>query len=213
MKIFLDFDDVVFNTQSFLEQLPGVYKNFGVSPDLFDATYREIKKEHVGKWLGYSFEAHIKKLQEYCSLDKEAVRKAMDDFLEDTKQFVFLDAREFLRWCQEQGYQVSILSFGDLEFQTQKIRGTQLSGYITKILVTDQEKGEALLQEGISSQEPVWFFDDRVHFLGGAKKALPFIKTVLVLRPEGRYQDQKSAACDYSVTNLKEAEKIISLYS
>ena len=48
--------------------------------------------------------------------------------------------------------------------------------------------------------------DDRVFFLESVKKVFPQVVTVLVQRPEGRFQDAATPLCDQRVTTLAEAE-------
>lgn len=208
MKIFVDFDDVIFNTKSFFEKLKMVYVPFGISSELFETTYEELKKERAGSWLGYSSSLHIEKLQECLSVDVPALQKAIDSFLRDTSEFVFPDVKDFLQWAEENTYSVSVLSFGDLEFQTQKIHGTQLSAYFEKVIVTDKDKSQALIAEKIS-EEKVWFLDDRNHFLENVKAKIPSVQTVLVSRPEGRYADECGFGCDRQVRSLAEGKSII----
>ncbi len=209
MKIFLDFDDVIFNTRKFAAALPAAYQALGISPDLFQKTYQVLKEEHTGQWIGYSVAAHSKKLQEYYPIEEEELAAAMSNFLADTSQFVFADTRDFLRWCQEHGYEVYILSFGDPAFQNLKIKGIKLSEYLKKVIVTEQDKSEALLAEGITAHDEVWFFDDRLPFLENVKRALPSVQTVLVARPEGRYTEEVNEYCDYRITSLQEGKEML----
>jgi FMN phosphatase YigB (HAD superfamily) len=209
MRIFLDFDDVIFNTKSFFEKLKVVYVPFGISSELFEATYQELKKERAVSWLGYSSGLHIGKLQEHMTVDVQELQNAITFFLTDTSEFVFPDVKDFLEWTSKQGYSVSILSYGDEEFQTQKVNGTQLGTYFDKVIVTDKEKSQALLAEGVSADETIWFFDDRYQFLENVKEKLPSVQAILVTRPEGRYQDECGVACNSQIRNLKDGRDII----
>lgn len=208
MKIFLDFDDVIFNTKSFFEKLKRVYIPFGISSEVFETTYQELKKEQAENWIGYSSDVHIAKLQENFSVDKQELQKAIKSFVDDTREFVFPDVKDFLQWAKKNAYSVSVLSFGNQEFQTQKIQSTKLSDYFEKIIVTDKDKSEALLAENMSP-EKTWFFDDRNHFLENVKTKIPSIQTILVSRPEGRYADECGSGCDRQISSLAEGRDVI----
>jgi FMN phosphatase YigB (HAD superfamily) len=209
MRIYLDFDDVLFNTQAFLEKLKSIFETYGVSRELFEQTYQAMKAESLGSGFCYSFEAHMDQLRPHGTFDEENLGKERERAIADTAEFLFPDVRDFLAALKEKGYQISILSFGDQSFQEKKINGTGIAEYVAKNIVTDKDKAEALQDEGIGTAEEVWFFDDRVHFIESVKRAFPTIKTVLVRRPEGRFSDKPSEWCDYTVADLLEGGKII----
>jgi FMN phosphatase YigB (HAD superfamily) len=209
MKIFLDFDDVVFNTKDFTEHLKKVFQEYGVSDEVFQETYQSLKKDFPSSSPGYRPDIHIEKIKVSERIDEIKLQEAVKQVLADTQAFVFPDVETFLLTAKELGYSINILSFGDKEFQTQKISGTQLDQYFDKVIVTDQEKGQAMLTEGDVTDEETWFFDDRVHFLESAKKQFPSIRTVLVSRPEGRYTDPQNDFSDYQISHLGEGQVLL----
>jgi FMN phosphatase YigB (HAD superfamily) len=209
MKIFLDFDDVVFNTREFLVVIRSVFAEFGVAEDLFKSTYAELRAEGGGKGFCYRFDAQIDKIAIIQSVDKAALLSKLEKTIEDTSAFVFVDVYEFLQTAKAKGYVVRILSFGDEYFQAKKIMSSGISALVDQVIVTQESKEIILQSEHLEQEDSVWFFDDRLHFLEGMKQAFPFMNTVLVSRPEGRFQEDEVDFYDYRVTSLKEATDII----
>lgn len=206
MKVFLDFDDVLFNTQSFLEHMQELFQKFGIPPSLFRTTYEALRAKGGGGSFPYHFDTHIKKIQESIGVNIESLRPAVKKFMGSTSQFVFPDAKDFLLFLRERGHEVYILSFGDVIFQQSKIENAGLKDLVTAMYITSTKKGDILQEQGITSLEEAVFFDDRVHFLEEVKGRFPNIKTVLVARPEGRFRDERSSLCDEMITNFEEAK-------
>lgn len=205
MKIFLDFDDCLFDTQAFYVELQNIFEGFGVSEELFKKSYQEIRAEFPpGGWC-YSFDAHINRLQQNVSFDEESLRQKLAVFSTDTKKFLFPDVEDFLILLRENAFRIFILSFGDTEHQMAKISGTGISQFIERNIITDKDKGEALRSEIDDDEKDTWFFDDRMKYIESVKRAFPKIKTVLVRRKEGRWHDEPNDFCDYVVSDLKEA--------
>jgi trehalose-6-phosphate synthase len=75
----------------------------------------------------------------------------------------------------------------------------------------EETLGDVFKDKSNSLKEKVFFLDDRTEQICGVKKKFPYVTTILIKRPEGRYQDmKKDKYCDFEAHNLKEAEKIIS---
>ncbi len=206
MTIFLDFDDVVFNTKEFLAVLKKIFKEAGVSEETFLATYQELRDEGNGVGFCYRFDAHVNKL---TSVDKETLLARLEEAISNTEDFVFRDVYPFLEGVRQKGYTINILSFGDEHFQAKKIYNTGLGSLVDRIIVTKESKECILQKEGFMANKGDWFFDDRLKFLESMKIAFPLMQTVLVTRAEGRFQEEKTKLCDYQANSLKDALTIL----
>lgn len=211
MKVFLDFDDTLFDTSAFACGLQCVFGEYGISEEMFWESYQEMKKEcPAGGW-SYSPEKHIEKIQMQrgASFDKDVIRKKLMMYFADTKRFLFSDTEELLSTLSESGHTLYILSFGDRDFQMAKISGTGIGHFLEKVIVTDRDKGEAM-RDAIDAHDKVLFLDDRVHFIESVKKLFPNAWTILVQRKEGWHREEKSSElCDYVVKDLREALEVI----
>lgn len=213
MKIFLDFDDTLFDTSAFFNALQVIFEKFGVSKALFLKSYQEMKAEFPTIGWRYSCEMHIERLRQSLSFDEEGLRKELRVCIADTEKFLFPDAKSFLASLKVSGYSTFILSFGDIYFQTAKISGTGISQFIERNIITDKDKAVALQSEIDDDGKNAWFFDDRIHFIESVKRAFPKVRTVLVRRVGGHQEEEPNAFCDYTTNDLVGAEKIIRDYA
>lgn len=212
MKIFIDFDDVLFNTARFKKDLMGLFMNNGVTGEDFDKYYynyypntpdREVK--------AYFFEKHIEELAKNTNIDEKKLKDEADIFLSDTSAYVFPDVLDFLTKFDKKD--LYIISFGGREFLKIKIGNSGIVEYFEDIILTERLKefalGDALKRGGWEDQEEIFFLDDRVEQIESVKKSIPKIKTIFIRRPEGRYSDEPDNCCDFVAKNLVDAKEII----
>lgn len=209
MKVILDFDDLLFKTKEFFSPLQAIFQDFGISPELFHTTYEEVRRDSNGKDFCYHFDAHIQKLKSHIDFDDQGLLQALPGVFRKASEYLFPDSIDFVKFLKENGCEITILSFGDNEFQREKIEGSGIADYVDRVFITQASKGQFFEDQHFEQGEKVYFFDDRVHFLEDAKKRAPAIITVLVSRPEGRFRDTVSEYCDFQVENLEQAKKII----
>lgn len=207
MKIFLDFDDTLFNTKAFALHLRQVFAKYGIPEELLASTAAAMKDGTVGGW--YSPEKHIALLAEVCAFDHSRLRADIAAFLGETKQFLFPDAMDFLALMKERGHTLSIISYGDNTFQMKKIRGAGIEHFFEKILVTQEDKAVLLGSNLPTEKEEIWFLEDRVHYIASVKKTWPWITTVLMCQADGRYHDIPDESCDFVVKTFGEVVQAI----
>ncbi|EKE11173.1 MAG: hypothetical protein ACD_15C00133G0024 [uncultured bacterium] len=209
MKIFIDFDDVLFNTKRFKEDYFKIFKKKGVSKKIFKECYfdpldnRDIKN--------YDPMSHIKRVCERIKIDVDALEKEIENFTADTGKYVFSDVAEFLDKFEKK--ELDIISFSITNFQKAKVYNSGLTKFFSKVKIVDSLKGEIILKiikkENLLSEKDVYFVDDRVEQIENVKKICPQVTTILCSRREGRYRDRKNKYCDYKIAKLKEVGSII----
>jgi len=211
MKIFIDFDDVLFNTKNFIEDIKNIFKKFGISEKIFYETYRDRIRNSDNtneEMRTYDPLFHFKKIKEKIKIDTKKLENDFNILIKNTSKYIFGDTENFFRNVDKKN--IFILSFGTNKFQEEKIINSGIGKYINKIIVVDYfEKAKAIGKVIGKSKEPFCFIDDRVKFLEEVKIKYPFAKTCLFKRKEGRYDDEKNKYCDFEAHNFKEVEKII----
>jgi predicted phosphatase len=211
MKIFIDFDDVIFNTKQFKEDLTGIFLSNGIDRELYEKNYYNPDDKRAVRT--YDPAEQIARLKKVASFDEGKILEDVELFLRDASKYVFPDVKDFITNFGNEN--VFILSYGDIDFQKKKISSSRITEYVGNIFVTDKLKAEMLekiIKEGkITKDEKIFFLDDRTEQICDVKSRLGRIVTILVKRPEGRYRDMEMEEhCDCEVCSLNEAKEIIS---
>jgi FMN phosphatase YigB (HAD superfamily) len=210
MKIFIDFDDVIFNTKKFKQDLAGIFSAHGISREEYENSYFDPNNRNTIRM--HNMEDQIQRLKKSRFFDEKSLRKALNNFMQDSSSYVFEDVVPFVGLHEND--KLSVLSFGNKVFQEKKVKSSKIQNYIPDIVITGKTKAEALAdifkENNNLLKEKVLFLDDRAEQISEVKKMFPDVATILIKRPEGRYQDmKKDEYCDFEAHNLQEAQAII----
>ena len=107
MKIFFDFDDVLFNSKQFKEDYFSIFKKRGVSRKIFEACYYDPLDERNIKL--YDPMGHIKRVCSEIGIDVTTLEAEISAFVADTSDYVFADVVGALARFQRK--QLCIVSF------------------------------------------------------------------------------------------------------
>jgi FMN phosphatase YigB (HAD superfamily) len=211
MKILIDFDDVIFNTKQFREDLISVFLESGISKEAYDESYYDPSDDRIVKT--YDPRAQIERLDGKFDVNAEKLLNDINAFMKSAEKYVFEDVVSFIEFFgKDNAY---VISFGDIAFQEEKVNNSGIRRIVKGVTITDKLKAVAVSRMMEEKDEfpdkKIFFLDDRVEQIHDVKEKFPGIMTILVKRPEGRYQEMmKESCCDFEAHNLKEAEKIIS---
>ena len=206
MRIILDFDYTIFDTDKFRGAVQAMFAKHGVGAELFKRSIEESRGE-AGEWHPVKQFEILRKER----IDKiNSIREMLNRLTDDSQQYLYEDTMPYLEKASK-NHEFSIVSYGEDKFQGAKIRGCRgACKYFNKILVTqnlnkDKEAGE------IARGERAIFIEDNPIALVAVKKFSPNIITLRMNRGEGRHASVPSGeGVDYEAKNLEEAEKIVS---
>ncbi len=209
-KIFIDFDDVVFNTKQFKDDFRQMFVAHGISGEIFDKHYNDPNDSRAIK----TFDPwkQTENIGKELEIDTAFLAGLVDEFISGMARYLFDDVSEFVKAFGKEN--IWVVSFGECDFQTKKVMNSGIEKYVSNIVVTENLKSKAIGKILEKKKEAIlgkiFFLDDRLEQIKDVKEKFPKIHTILVKRPEGRYQEmQKDECCDYEAHNLLEAEKII----
>ncbi|MDX9913327.1 MAG: hypothetical protein RBS77_01975 [Candidatus Moranbacteria bacterium] len=209
MLIFLDFDDVLFNTRKFKDDYFDLFKKRGVTKDVFEKFYYDPLDKRNTK--SYSPIGHIKRVCRQSQLNYSEFEEDVMQFTQNTDRYVFNDTIKFLENFSKK--ELCLISFSKTNFQKSKIFNSGIIKYFNQIEIVDELKGKAIEKiiklKSSDISERIYFIDDRVEHLTDAKIKNPNIITIFLLRKEGRHRDRRNKFCDYKVTSTREILKII----
>ena len=211
MKVFIDFDDVLFYSKKFIQDEKKIFRKYKISEELFQKHYYQYRKDKKGNLIRiYNLKKQLRGIKKEKKMDIEPIRKELEVFLKDTGKYIFNDVENFLKKFEKKN--LFIISYSKTDFQKNKIKNSGIPKYFKKIIITDEEKFKALkriIDTEKTKNEEIFFLEDRTDYIAGIKNEIPWVKTILMRRPQGLYKDEVLACCDFRIKNLKEAEKII----
>jgi FMN phosphatase YigB (HAD superfamily) len=210
---FIDFDDTLFYTKEFKDDLIKVFFNNGISEKQFKDSYYCVDTETRPKYSPYT---QIKKLEDEFGVDGKKLKYEFDDFIKNAKNYLFDDSVGFLKEIRKSSNYLVLLSYGECLFQKMKIDNTDIGKSFDQIIVTDEKKLNVILgHKKINSFENVFFIEDHPEQLDGAmkklkdqeSKLLEKIKIIKISRREGRYSKIKTKFNFEKFNNLREVLK------
>jgi HAD superfamily hydrolase (TIGR01509 family) len=166
MKFIFDFDDVLFHTTSkFKKHKDAILAKAGLPLNLS----REYSEKE--RWNLFS----LKKMLAHFSISPKLYEKIM----EESKNYVNKELLEIIKKIGKSN--CYLVTYGDEEFQKDKIKRTDVSPFFSEIIIVSDSKKEAI--EKICAKyknEKVVFIDDKAkHFENLDFKKCPNLKTIL----------------------------------
>lgn len=211
MKIFIDFDDVLFNTGKFVVGYKAIFKSHGISDKVYKKYYYDYPVNKGKKFKSYNWEIHIREISKRFPLDVRKIKSDITDFIKNTGKYVFRDVYEFVRKFSKKD--LYLISFPRIKFQETKIKNSGISKYFKRVVLTSSLKSTAIskliAKEKIKKNEAIYFIDDRLEIIEDMKKKLPRVIAIFLKRKEGRHKYPPGGNFDYEARNLREAGKII----
>ncbi len=207
VKIFIDFDDVIFNTDRFKDGRIAIFKKHGIDKKTVLKTYGELKA--AGE--RYTISKHIRAVARKKRIASESgLDASFKRFMCNLTHYVFPDAHAFLGHYQKES--LYLLSFGDRVFQSQKIEKSGVKKYFKRIIITQGDKGSeirAIRAAGkLTNKDIIVFIDNSDEHIQEVHSIKDVI-TIQLLRRQGKVL-QKSTYADYYAATLCDATKIIS---
>ncbi len=213
MIILIDFDDVIFNTKKLKEDLKKVFFGCGVGKKEFEDSYLDYPVfSKDGKLRTYDPLEQIERIDFPKPENKEELKAAILSFEKNTKKYLFEDSAWFL--SEFHNFPIHIVSYGNERFQGVKIKNTNIHEFIKNVHVVQESKAKIIekIISGHKNKSKIIFIDDRSENIREVKKKFSNIVTILLKRPDGRYQEMKKDQwCDFEAHSLKEVGKIIKI--
>lgn len=203
MKLIFDFDGIIFNTRLFKRQLMKCFSEAGVLKKDFEESYQYFKNQKIP----YSAIKYLKFLKKkYRSND---ILRLVEKLLKNLRPYVFKDAEEFLKSFSKNN--LYLLSYGDLKFQKQKIKGAKISHYFRRIIITNKNKAEIVKQiikkDKFGKLEKIIFIDDQPGNIEEVS-SIRNITTIQLIRPPSKSILKFSKKADFKVRNFREIKNL-----
>lgn len=134
MIYYIDFDNTLFNTEKFYNDLLELIKKY-------DVCEKNIN-DYYNKFLSNELFNPIKIINIIIekSSSKEQIKKEIDLFLKDLSMYLYGDTIGFLEYLNNKDYHINLLTYGDYEYQNIKINNSVIKKYFSKIIITTKNK-------------------------------------------------------------------------
>lgn len=135
MKLYIDFDGTLFDTDRLFKDFIRVCNSYGVTDDMF----YEAQQYFLNKNKLFNIEPVIKYLvEEYNIID--SIYSDIDLLFNDS--YLFEDVLDSLKELLAQGHELYMLTYGNFEFQKRKIKGSKIADYFKDIIITEFNKSK-----------------------------------------------------------------------
>ena len=181
MNYYLDFDYTLFDTYLFREELYKILKQNGIDESALPLTSETEDEDQKLLNIKESF----KEIAKANNIQLENLIKPLEELYEKGTDFLYDDSIEFLKYLKSKGHKIYIVTWGEKEFQKEKIQITKIDKYLDEIIFAEQLKYTLDIdyENGI-------FIDDSIRDLEGlySKKAKQLFR---IKRNNGKNSDKE----------------------
>lgn len=200
MKIFVDFDDTIFDKSGgFVQAYKDIFMRCGVEEENFFDTLH-----FVGEF--YTPQKHVMRIiRRQPSVCVERILHNITQFLLQSKQFVFSDVVRSLQKFDRND--LIILSYGENDFQMQKIVQSGVLTYVSDVIITQGDKSREI--EMYMQRDPdhdIVAIDDNVKHLMNIKQRFCTAVTIHKLKNNETCAVQ---TCDHHIKHFEEVCDIL----
>lgn len=197
---FVDFDDTLFDTQSYKKALCESVKEFGVNDELFWNTYKNSRVNEYGEFV-YTAERHAQILAREGFSEQE-ILSALKGVSKSIGKFLFAESREFLEKLKGTGRKLILLSLGESTFQHHKVEGCNISEYFLAMEMVKKDKGD-IIEKYWDGKGIITLINDKIQESIILKERFPSLKIVLKKSPLFSEEEYKNSGLDFG-NNLLE---------
>ena len=136
MNYYLDFDYTLFDTHAFREGLYKILEKNG-----FDKTYLALTPEMKtsGQKL-LNIKELFKSLSESRDIPINNFLEPLEELYSRCDEFVYEDSVEFIKYLKSQNHKLHVLTWGEKEYQKEKLQASKLYDYFDEIVYAEQLK-------------------------------------------------------------------------
>lgn len=206
MKLFIDFDGVLFNSEKFRNNLLSQIEKSGFS-------LQEVNDAYIAECLdgNYLPADHLARLEKIHKFNLRLAETRIESLVTNAKKYLFSDVDDSLKTISKlPEYQLELISLGHPKFQPGKIKKTGINKYFKKLNFPTTPKVE-YLQAVVKANEKFIIVDDRGDALEEISKKFP--KAIAIeMRRKKEIHDPAERPSNFrgsKITNLEQLIKIL----
>lgn len=206
MKLFIDFDGVLFDSEKFRNDLLSQIEKSGFSK-------QEVNDAYIAECLDSNYlpANHLLRLEKIHKFNMRLAETRIESLVKNAKKYLFSDTVESLKTISKSpNYQLEMISLGHRKFQPNKIKKTGINKYFKKLNFPTAPKVE-YLQGVVKAGEKFIIVDDRGDALEEISKKFP--KAIAIeMRRKKEVHDPAEHSSNFrgsKITNLEQLIKIL----
>lgn len=135
MKIYIDFDGTLFNTDKYTKNFMDIFNEHGIDNVIFNRVRNILFNNENLFDLDIIIDYFLKEYNIDIGL-KIKINSLLN------KSYLYPEVVNCLKELIDSGYELHLLTYGDKNFQSMKIDSSNISGYFKNIIITDEDKSE-----------------------------------------------------------------------
>lgn len=155
IKLFIDFDNTLYDTRFLKKNLFEVLEGKGFSKTEVLSTYEKASSNY-----NYSPKSHLDELLKVREFNAKATEAIIESLYLDAPEHLFNDTIGFLKSLNREKFEVDLLTLGDSEFQKRKVKASGIDKYFDKIYYCEDQKW-IFLKTLVEKDEKFYVIDDR----------------------------------------------------
>lgn len=176
MTYYIDFDNTLFDTVSFYNDLMNIMIKYGIDEERIQE-YNRYNQNLFNplKLINYNIEKY--------HINKEILND-VDNHFKNAYKYIYRDVINFLLKVKNSGSKLVLLTYGDYDYQDRKITSSCIKEYFDEVIITNQEKHSLDLdyKNGV-------FVDDNVDVINGLLQKSPY--KIIRIKRLNNYHSQK----------------------
>ena len=206
MKLFIDFDGVLFNSKSFRNDLISEIQKSGFS-------FQEVSDTYNAECLdgNYLPMDHLLRLKGIKDFNIRLAEARIENLVTNCSKYLYADVADSLKLISKlKNYTVELITLGHPEYQPRKVKLSGIAKYFKEIHYTSRPKVEYLV-EVMEKNDKFMIVDDRGDTLESVSKVFPKVSAI-EMRREETVHDPAEMPSHFSgpkITNLKQLIEIL----
>lgn len=185
-RLILDLDHTLLNTTAFKLALAN-------SLDLSVAEWDQA-------YTGFMQDNQLFRVDDFLQGVTAAQRESFFQVVDHLRKYLYPDTLPFLQSAHTAGYQQTIVTFGEQDWQTRKLQGLHLPDYVQTVATAGSKV--AALAELVN--EDTLVVDDRATELEAIVAAYPQVVAYWITRPEGKYTEPIPQCPHHQIESLNQ---------
>lgn len=134
MNFYLDFDYTLFNTYAFRNELYNILEQNGLDKSYLALTLEDREQKLI------NVREVFKELSEINNLNIDNFIKPLDELYKKSDRFVYDDVIDFLKYLRMKKHKIYLLTWGEREYQREKLKASKLEEYFDETIFTEKLK-------------------------------------------------------------------------